>query len=371
MRAALALVLVCLLAPGVAQASERIVLGRSVEHRPIVAYRLGDPAGRKVLIVGCVHGNECAGSTITSRLRSLRVPAGVDLWLLPEANPDGTAHDRRANAHGVDLNRQFPYRWRHLGGYTPSGPHPLSEPESRILHRLLLRLRPDLALWYHQDLAVVDRSGGYPVVERRYAELVGLPLRRLPRFPGSITSWTNVRLGGSSSVVELPAGPLGRREIGRHARAVVALERSVAHGLVSLQAVHGDARARSRSATRSSTSSSPTESRTWLSVIPTARRPSSPSRRCVVVAGCVINDFESPRLFEMSTSCNASSIANARSLAGRPPAASSNVTTVPPALIWPRASSCCGWDSRYGYLTQVTSGCASRRRAIARALALA
>ena len=231
--AGLALALVPSLVLTPAAAAQRIVLGRSVEHRPIIAYRVGDPNGHPVLIVGCVHGNERAGISVVRLLRRLPVPAHVDLWLVPVANPDGAAHDQRTNAHGVDLNRQFPDGWTRILAGTPSGPRPLSEPESRVIKRLLVRLRPEISIWYHQHLALVDESGGSRPVELRYARLVGLPLHRLRRLPGSITSWTNRHLGGSAFVVELPAGALKRRGAERHADAVRELAAALTEGVLA------------------------------------------------------------------------------------------------------------------------------------------
>jgi protein MpaA len=86
--------------------------------------------------------------------------------------------------------------------------------------RLIRRLEPDVTIWYHQPLALVDVSGGDAWVERRYARLVGLPLERLPRYHGTATSWQNHEVGGTAFVVELPSGPLRPREARRHARAV-------------------------------------------------------------------------------------------------------------------------------------------------------
>ncbi|MET0260217.1 MAG: M14 family zinc carboxypeptidase, partial [Gaiellaceae bacterium] len=89
------------------------LVGHSVQGRRIVAYEVGDPAAaRKVLVVGCLHGNECAGIAVVNRLRRLGPLEGVDLWLVPDANPDGHAAGTRGNARGVDLNRNFPWRWR-------------------------------------------------------------------------------------------------------------------------------------------------------------------------------------------------------------------------------------------------------------------
>jgi murein peptide amidase A len=59
-----------------------------------------------------IHGNETAGLAITSALRRIRPPRGVQLWLVPELNPDGVAAGTRQNADGVDLNRNFPYLWK-------------------------------------------------------------------------------------------------------------------------------------------------------------------------------------------------------------------------------------------------------------------
>ncbi len=212
---------------------QRVVIGTSVEGRPLLALELGDPAGPfRAVVVGCIDGNECAGIAIVRALESLPLPAGLDLWLVVDMNPDGRAAGTLQNAHGVDLNRNFPLRWRRLGtrGYWQySGPRPLSEPESRAMRDLLLRLRPGLVIWFHQPLAVVDESGGSLALERRYARLVGLPLRRLRRYPGSATSWADHAFPGSTSfVVELPAGPLDAAAADRQAGAVVSVARAAA-----------------------------------------------------------------------------------------------------------------------------------------------
>ncbi len=203
----------------------RIELGHSVDGRPILAVELGDgDAKRRLLMVGCIHGDEPAGIAIAHRVESESPPHEAQLWVIPDLNPDGVAADTRQNADRVDLNRNFPWRWRPLGspGYQQySGPRPLSEPESRIARSLIHRLRPRITIWFHQPLEVTDLSGGDPAVERRFAKLTGLPLRRLTRYPGSAAGWQNHRLPGTTAfVVELPAGRLPAAAIGRDARAV-------------------------------------------------------------------------------------------------------------------------------------------------------
>lgn len=204
----------------------RFLLGRSVDGRPIVAIETGDPSStRKILVVGCVHGNECAGTAIAKRLLTLRPPPGVDLWVIPNLNPDGAARGSRGNAHGVDLNRNFPWHWQPLHGPYDSGPRPLSEPESQIAYKLIMQLHPALSIWFHQHLSVIDESGGTITIERLFATLVGLRPARLTREPGSITSWQDHTFAGTAFVVELRAGPLDPVAAARFARAVLTISR--------------------------------------------------------------------------------------------------------------------------------------------------
>ena len=210
-------------------APARVVLGRSVRKRAISATRSGDTdAPRKVLVVGSIHGNETAGIAIARRLERRRPPGGTELWVVRDLNPDGSARHTRQNARGVDLNRNFPRRWRQIGRRgTPeySGTSPLSEPETQVARRLIRQLHPALTIWFHQPLALVDRSGGDVNdvrIQRQFASLSGLPLRRVPPLPGTATRWQNYTFPGTSAfVVELPPGRLSRARVARLTRAVL------------------------------------------------------------------------------------------------------------------------------------------------------
>jgi len=177
-------------------------------------------------VVGCIHGNECAGLAITSALAHEPVPRGVQLWLVPEMNPDGTAADTRQNADHVDLNRNFPYRWERIADPTfYSGPYPASEPETRAAMSLVRRLRPAVTIWYHQHMDLVDMAGGDRGVARRYAQIAGLRPTCLTFLSGVETGWSNHTFPGTTSfVVELPAGPVSPAALARHLRAVRAME---------------------------------------------------------------------------------------------------------------------------------------------------
>jgi protein MpaA len=222
---ALSTVLVVTDAAAAPRVDERELLGESFQGRPIRVFHRGDPEEIRVLVVGCIHGDECAGIRIARRLRTGEPRHFVDLWILPNLNPDGRAAHTRQNARGVDLNRNFPYRWEPgpRGRYYP-GPRPASEVETKIAMRLARRIEPDITIWFHQPLALVDASGRNNRIERRYARLVGLPLVRLAPLHGTATSWQRHTIWGSEAfVVELDGGALAPRDARRYARAVFRL----------------------------------------------------------------------------------------------------------------------------------------------------
>ena len=216
--------------------AQQTLIGRSAQGRPIAVTRIfyaGERVRRRVLVVGCVHGDECAGRAIVERLRvrtlAGQLPGGTELLLVRNLNPDGTALGRRQNARGVDLNRNGSFGRQYLGppgSRFYAGRRAWSEPESRAIRTLILGVRPDVVVWYHQPLTRIDvPEAGWDGRARSYGRQVGLPVRPLPHYPGSLSRWVNERVRrGSSFVAELD----GRRALGsaladRHAAAVLAL----------------------------------------------------------------------------------------------------------------------------------------------------
>lgn len=185
-----------------------------------------------MLVVGATHGDELAGRAVTRRLRHADPPQGVSLWLIDTINPDGAAARTRQNARGVDLNRNFPFRWRPIGRpftETHSGRRPLSEPESRAAAAFIRRLRPRVSLWYHQPWFAVERGVADPALERLYSTRTGVPRWTFPKLPGTVTRWQNHAFPEDSAMtIELGSGRLSSRSAGRHAAAVLALARAVA-----------------------------------------------------------------------------------------------------------------------------------------------
>jgi protein MpaA len=216
---ALALLAAGLLAPGPGHP------GHSAGGRPIPVYERGNAASpNRVLVVGCIHGTECAAIPVVRRLLAAAPLEGADLWLVPDLNPDGLARGTRGNGNGVDLNRNFPSEWRAIaprGDQQYPGPRPLSEPESRFAASLVERVRPTVSIWFHQPQAIVRAWGGSIATAQRFAVLAAMPFRRIRWPTGTASNWQNHRFPHTASfVVELPPGPLSPLRVARLARAV-------------------------------------------------------------------------------------------------------------------------------------------------------
>ncbi|OHD80083.1 MAG: hypothetical protein A3J97_13515 [Spirochaetes bacterium RIFOXYC1_FULL_54_7] len=89
-----------------------------------------------IRITAAIHGNEELGTELTLALLELACRdkplelAGLELHVVPVANPYGYQYSTRGNYHGVDLNRNFSWAW----GYESfQGDAPLDQPESRTL----------------------------------------------------------------------------------------------------------------------------------------------------------------------------------------------------------------------------------------------
>ena len=87
------------------------------------------------------HGDEVSGKDALLLLiqeiarAPERLPADVDLWILPMVNPDGAEAGTRHNGAGADLNRD------HMV---------LEQPETQAIHRVVQRVRPHLSVDCHE-----------------------------------------------------------------------------------------------------------------------------------------------------------------------------------------------------------------------------
>jgi protein MpaA len=209
------------------QVLERRVFGTSVQGRPLEAFRMGDPRGVTVAVVGVIHGNEEAGLLITDQLVNMQIPSGINLWVIPSVNPDGTALDQRGNANKVDLNRNFPFGWARNGqpGYWQyAGPRRASEPETQAVVKFFREIKPALGLWYHQDLNIISPGVGFEgKIRARYGAITGLPMKRITggRYTGVAATWQKRGLKNSMAFVVELGKTLSVEQAKVHASAVL------------------------------------------------------------------------------------------------------------------------------------------------------
>jgi hypothetical protein len=184
-------------------------IGTSAQGRPITAVRYGD-GPRTVLVVGQTHGDEEGGLRVLLRARSLPLPEGITLWVVPTMNPDGLVADTRFLADGADPNRRAP-----------------TEPEQLAVYDFALAVRPSLTVWYHQNYGWVGGSGASMARAQRYQALTGLGTLKRSGDCAVGFMWCPIddALGSSSILVELP-DVLTPAEVQVHARALLAVASS-------------------------------------------------------------------------------------------------------------------------------------------------
>ena len=198
--------------------NERRIIGYSVQHRPIVAYRLGNPRAKTTaVLLGQMHGNEHAGVILARSLVHQKASVeDIDLWVVPTMNPDGNVANTRQNAHRVDLNRNWRDIWRPLTGEYYSGPHPWSEPETRAMRDFLLAVKPHYLVSLHQPLHGVDTTDGgarNPAFRNRLARNLHLPKKPFRCWSvchGSMTRWVTKHQPGAAITVEFGWHPSAR-----------------------------------------------------------------------------------------------------------------------------------------------------------------
>ena len=210
-------------------------IGKTVKGQDILAVKVtknatstADGARPGTLYLGAQHAREWITPEMTRRLmhhvvdtygQDPTVTSLVDtteLWFLPVANPDGYdytfsgapgARNWRKNLRdnngdgqtavgdGVDLNRNFGYRWGWDDeGSSPDqasdlyrGPGPDSEPETKALSAFEARVKPKIAVNYHSAAQVLLYGVGWQTAtptpdDVLYKALAGDPAH--PAIPG-------------------------------------------------------------------------------------------------------------------------------------------------------------------------------------------
>ena len=181
-------------------------IGTSIEGRPILAVKIGDPnddpSRPNVLFMATHHAREWVSTEVAMRLiRWLAdsLPAALraarDIWVIPVENPDGYQYtfttdrlwrkNRRPNGDGtfgVDLNRNYPAFWGlDDGGSSPltiaetyRGSAAASEPETQAIIAFHAAHPPVVSVSYHTYSGLLL----YPYGFRAGAFAPDLPVNR-------------------------------------------------------------------------------------------------------------------------------------------------------------------------------------------------
>ena len=142
-------------------------IGQSEEGRPLFVYRFGTGEVERLIVADIHGGYEWNTSVLATQiihyieLHPDIIPADITLYILPKLNPDGEAREHgslgRANADGVDLNRNWDANWQKdwnpFGCWTDepisAGPYPASEPETVALVNFIVSHHFSGIISYH------------------------------------------------------------------------------------------------------------------------------------------------------------------------------------------------------------------------------
>jgi len=200
--------------------------GKSSRGQPIMVRHVVAAPGQaqpsaarpiRVLLIGGIHGDELTASAIVFQWMQWMDggPARQFDWsVVPTVNPDGmfAPKPQRVNAHGVDLNRNFPTPgWqqdapRYWVKTTRSDPRrfpgksPLSEPETRWINSEIERFQPQVIISVHAPFGVLDFDGPAPT-PHRFGRLIFNPVGV---YPGSLGNYSGVHKNVPVITIELP-----------------------------------------------------------------------------------------------------------------------------------------------------------------------
>lgn len=241
-------------APEINSEVESFVIGKSVEGREIKCYKVisNKIISNKVIIVGGIHGNEVGTVKLASHIinwfyniygrdaiygvsknvvaRRDAIPKfvqwtnegvsteGLVLFVIPVLNPDGYARALknpdywqrgrvgRFNAHGVDLDRNFPANnfqsysvWPFGKDYKEvtkvyCGEKSASEPETRALIDLVSKEEIGKIISLHNvggDVIVDERNPNIVKWAEVYHKLANFRIIQSPHLSGNMSEWTH------------------------------------------------------------------------------------------------------------------------------------------------------------------------------------
>ena len=194
---------------------EYLVIGHSVEGRPLEVFRFGK-GPRDLMIVAGIHGGyEWNTIALADELIEYlyfhpdQIPPLLSIHILRSLNPDGAILKGnpwgRGNAYRVDLNRNWDSSWSadvpkpNCWDLVPltAGPHPGSEPETQALLQYFLDANIEALISYHSAGLGIFAGGKPSTAEslslaEAVAEVSDYPYPPIDigcEYTGTMTDW--------------------------------------------------------------------------------------------------------------------------------------------------------------------------------------
>ena len=228
--------------------SGSVVVGFSVQGRPIRAYTFGQGETQYLIVAGIHGGYESNTVDLANQLILYLsqnpdvVPASDTLYIIPDMNPDAVARgrnaDARVNANGVDLNRNFPSdnwtaTWDRTACWnerpTTGGAYGGSEPETRAVMSFIGSHGIQAMISYH-SAALGVFPGGIPWqaasedLARTLSTQTGYPYPPIDTgciYTGTLADWAVEH--GVGAAVDMELSTHQDAELSRNMRALKAL----------------------------------------------------------------------------------------------------------------------------------------------------
>ncbi len=225
-----------------------VVVGSSVQGRPIEAYTFGQGEAQYLIVAGIHGGYESNTVDLANQLimyvsqHPEVIPGSDTLYIIPDMNPDAVARgrnaDARVNADGVDLNRNFPSdnwtaNWDHTRCWnerpTTGGAYGGSEPETRAIMNFIGSHRIQAMISYH-SAALGVFPGGIPWeaasenLARTLSAQTGYPYPPVDigcTYTGTLADWAVEH--GVGAAVDMELSSHSDAELSRNLRALKAL----------------------------------------------------------------------------------------------------------------------------------------------------
>ena len=154
----------------------------------------GGKKNNHTLVIGVFHGDEPQGKFLIEKYISENLDS--PLLFVPCLNPDGMAENKRTNANGIDLNRNFPTEnWE----YTArdeffGGERPASEIETKFVMEVIEEYKPTLILTLHPPFKVVNYDGDAKEISKKISKIIKYPVEENIGYPtpGSFGTYAGV-----------------------------------------------------------------------------------------------------------------------------------------------------------------------------------